>query len=194
VDDGASFVAITDADTPLQKRAQQEGFWRTFVNPSDIGGRYSALSYFGLVPAALLGLDLGALVEHAEKVALASHARVPLHENLAVRLRRDRGGPGQKGGRQADIRLLQKLAPLGAGWSNWLRKHRKQTGASCRSMASPRGKTDAYGNDRLFVSLALASETHDMSYLAKRDIPASVEALGAGRDRGGILRWGSPPR
>jgi transaldolase/glucose-6-phosphate isomerase len=56
------FVAITDAGTALAARAQAEGFRDVFINPSDIGGRYSALSFFGLVPAALMGLDVAAIV------------------------------------------------------------------------------------------------------------------------------------
>ncbi len=55
---GRHFVAITDEGTALQRLAAEENFGRVFINPSDIGGRYSALSYFGLVPAALQGIDL----------------------------------------------------------------------------------------------------------------------------------------
>src|SRR6267143_352049 len=191
VNDGASFVAITDADTPLQKRAQQEGFWRTFVNPSDIGGRYSALSYFGLVPAALLGHDVGALIEHAEQVALASHARVPLHENLAVRLGAIAGGLAWKGADKLTFVFSRNLAPLGA----WLEQLvAESTGKQDRGIVpvdgEPPGKTDAYGNDRLFVSLALASETHDMSYLAEAGHPLLQWKLSApGEIAGEFLRW-----
>src|SRR5207247_1168283 len=56
------FVAITDEGTELARRARAEGFRDLFINPSDIGGRYSALSYFGLVPAALMGLNVTALI------------------------------------------------------------------------------------------------------------------------------------
>lgn len=59
---GTHFVAITDEGTSLEQLAQEEKFLRTFINPSDIGGRYSALSYFGLVPAALQGLDVERLL------------------------------------------------------------------------------------------------------------------------------------
>ncbi|MBI3071598.1 MAG: transaldolase [Deltaproteobacteria bacterium] len=59
---GDAFVAITDAGTPLERLAKENGFRRIFVNPGDIGGRYSALSYFGLVPAALAGVDVSALL------------------------------------------------------------------------------------------------------------------------------------
>ncbi len=62
---GENFVAITDAGTPLQDLATQHGFRRVFVNPGDIGGRYSALSYFGLVPSAVAGLDIRALLASA---------------------------------------------------------------------------------------------------------------------------------
>ena len=53
---GSNFVAITDPGTSLERLALEEGFRRIFLNPSDIGGRYSVLSYFGLVPAALMAL------------------------------------------------------------------------------------------------------------------------------------------
>ena len=56
------FVAITDPGTALDRRARAEGFRDVFTNPSDIGGRYSALSFFGLVPAALMGLNITSLV------------------------------------------------------------------------------------------------------------------------------------
>src|SRR5438445_724880 len=82
---GSHFVAITDPGSPLHQLAQKEGFWRTWVNPPDIGGRYSALSFFGLVSAALLGLDVGRQLVAADRVTLASHARVPSIAHHAVR-------------------------------------------------------------------------------------------------------------
>ena len=191
VDEGKNFVAITDEGTPLQKRASQEGFRRTFVNPSDIGGRYSALSYFGLVPAALLGLDVGQLVDQAERVALASHARVPLHENLAVRLGAVAGGLARKGVDKLTLLLSPKLAPFGA----WLEQLvAESTGKQGRGIipvdGEPPGKKDAYGADRLFVSLALASEAHDMSYLAEAGHPLVQWKLSAPAEIAGeFLRW-----
>lgn len=64
---GKHFLAITDQGSELAEIAQQQGFLDCFINPSDIGGRYSALSYFGLIPAALLGWDIEILVTRAEK-------------------------------------------------------------------------------------------------------------------------------
>jgi glucose-6-phosphate isomerase/transaldolase/glucose-6-phosphate isomerase len=65
---GSRFIAITDENTTLHRRALQEGFRDVFVNPSDIGGRYSALSFFGMVPAALMGADIDRLVEGAREM------------------------------------------------------------------------------------------------------------------------------
>lgn len=65
VPDGRRYAAITDPGTPLAEMAADAGFQRVFVNPPDIGGRYSVLSYFGLVPAALCGIDVAALCEAA---------------------------------------------------------------------------------------------------------------------------------
>ena len=66
---GESFVAVTDAGTVLERMALEGGFRRVFLNPADIGGRYSVLSYFGLVPAALIGVDVGKLLDRADGMA-----------------------------------------------------------------------------------------------------------------------------
>jgi len=63
VKSGENFVAITDPGTPLVDTAREHGFRRIFLNQADIGGRYSALSYFGMVPAALMGLEIEKLLE-----------------------------------------------------------------------------------------------------------------------------------
>ena len=64
------FVAITDAGTELERRALAEHFRDLFINPSDIGGRYSALSFFGMVPAALMGQDVGEIIGWSRSDAL----------------------------------------------------------------------------------------------------------------------------
>ena len=74
---GSRFVAITDAGTPLDARARADGFRDVFLNPADIGGRFSALSFFGLVPAAAMGLDLHALLAPAEAMAARCRAADP---------------------------------------------------------------------------------------------------------------------
>lgn len=78
---GRHFAAITDQDTPLARMAAGTGFRRAFLNPPDIGGRYSVLSYFGLVPAALIGMDLEALLDRADAMGDACRIETPLEEN-----------------------------------------------------------------------------------------------------------------
>ncbi len=105
---GAAFVAITDPGSPLEKLAQERGYRRVFLNPPDVGGRYSALSLFGLVPAALIGADLDAL--------LASAAR-----ELDESRRDSAGGPGVVFGAALGAAALAGADKLtlafGPGWA-----------------------------------------------------------------------------
>jgi hypothetical protein len=83
------FAVITDPLTPLERLAREAGFRACFEAPSDVGGRFSALSVFGLLPAAVLGLDPGRLLQGAKAMANACGPDVPDGENPAVRLGRD---------------------------------------------------------------------------------------------------------
>ena len=74
---GSRFVAITDENTALHRRALAERFRNIFLNPADIGGRYSALSFFGLVPASLMGVDLSRLLSPARAMADACRTADP---------------------------------------------------------------------------------------------------------------------
>jgi len=78
---GRSFIAITDPGTPLAKLAKETGFRHVFLNPPDIGGRYSVLSYFGLVPAALIGVDITVLLSQADSMRKKCAPSVPISEN-----------------------------------------------------------------------------------------------------------------
>jgi glucose-6-phosphate isomerase len=156
---GSHFVAITDPGSPLEELARKEGFLRIWSNPADIGGRYSALSFFGLIPAALLGLDVGKLLDEADAVALASDGRVPVQENLAVRLGALVGGCARKGADKLTLLLSPKLAPFG-GWVEQLVA--ESTGKSGKGIVpvdgEPAGDPAVYGEDRFFVALWLAGE------------------------------------
>src|SRR5262249_29772842 len=83
---GSAFIAITDPGTSLEQLARERGYRRTFVNSKDIGGRYSALSYFGLVPAALIGANLDALMDGALAEAEACGASAPAERNPGLLL------------------------------------------------------------------------------------------------------------
>ena len=164
---GSHFVAITDEGSPLHQLAKREGFWRTWANPGDIGGRYSALSFFGLVPAALLGLEIGKLLDVADEVALASGASVPLKENFAVRLGAILGGCARGGADKLTLLLSPQLAPFGAWVEQLIAESTGKSGKGIVPVAGePLGRAASYADDRLFVSMSFASEKHDASFLA----------------------------
>ncbi|HUS62799.1 MAG TPA: hypothetical protein VMY34_11415 [Acidimicrobiales bacterium] len=90
VPDGSRFAAITDPGTSLAALAEERGFSRTFLNPPDIGGRYSVLSLFGLVPAAVLGYDIAQLLERAGHVDLEEAVELGITMGAAARAGRDK--------------------------------------------------------------------------------------------------------
>lgn len=81
---GEQFCAITDPGSDLEALARKKGFKYLFLNPADIGGRYSVLSYFGLVPAAAMGLDLDRLLESARRMTVACGPIIPAGNNPAA--------------------------------------------------------------------------------------------------------------
>ncbi|HTT25535.1 MAG TPA: phosphoheptose isomerase, partial [Thermoplasmata archaeon] len=94
---GRQFVAISDAGTPLAQIAEARGFRRCFVAPGDVGGRFGALTEFGLVPAALTGAPIRKVLESAEKMAGSCRPSVPALENPALRLGAELGESAASG-------------------------------------------------------------------------------------------------
>jgi RpiB/LacA/LacB family sugar-phosphate isomerase len=153
---GAHFVAITDSGTPLERLATDAGFRRTFLNDPRIGGRYSALSFFGLVPAALVGIDVGALLERAEAMAAQCGPAVPTRENPGLQLGAIIGGLAHTGRDKLTLVLSESIASLGA----WLEQLiTESTGKQSKGVVvvneEPLMAANLYGNDRVFVSLGL---------------------------------------
>ena len=85
-DPGQHFIAITDKGTGLQELAKKYKFRHVFTNPSDIGGRFSALSFFGIVPAAIMGVNVKKLLDLAKQAAETFAPQAPEKDNAAVRL------------------------------------------------------------------------------------------------------------
>lgn len=83
---GRHFVAITDPGSPLEALAKKSGFRKVFLNPENVGGRFSALTYFGLVPAALIGVDLNRILDSADEMMTQTFVNVPAEQNAAVPL------------------------------------------------------------------------------------------------------------
>jgi len=154
---GLRFAAVTDEGSPLDRLAQDEGFRRVFRNPGDIGGRYSALSYFGMVPAALLGLDLRVL--HARAVAARKESLEVESAHGALRLGAYLGGGARSGRNKLTIETAKALRPLGY-WIEQLVA--ESTGKEHTGVVpiegEPLGPTHHYGEDRLFLTLRLQGE------------------------------------
>jgi transaldolase/glucose-6-phosphate isomerase len=156
---GGHFVAITDPGTPLAKEADAQGFRRTFENPEDIGGRYSALSYFGLVPMALLGFDVGRLLDRALGMQQTCGSFIPAARNPGVHLGALLGLAARQGRDKVTFAPSRSLGAFGA-WAEQLLA--ESTGKAGRGLipvdGEPPGPSDAYGRDRLFVGLREAGD------------------------------------
>ncbi len=154
---GRHFVAITDPDTALAARAGRMGYRQTFLNPADIGGRFSALSLFGLVPAALMGLDVRALLASGERIA--EQCRTD-GDNPGLALGTFMGKQAASGRDKLTLLLPPALEPLGV-WIEQLVA--ESTGKNGRGVlpvvGEPAGLATEYGRDRAFVIVTSADGT-----------------------------------
>jgi transaldolase / glucose-6-phosphate isomerase len=172
---GQRFVAVTDPGSSMEQAAQAARFWRIFHGDPGIGGRYSVLSAFGLVPAAAAGLDVGRFLESACLMARSCGPDVPPAENPGVRLGLAMGLAARRGRDKVTIVASPRIADFGA-WAEQLLA--ESTGKDGKGLipvaAEPLGAPEAYGSDRLFVHLRLDRE-------ADADQDAALAALeGAG--------------
>jgi glucose-6-phosphate isomerase len=156
---GSRFVAITDENTALHQRAMAERFRDVFVNPSDIGGRYSALSFFGLVPAALMGADVDRLLAGARAMADACRAADP-RANPGLALGAVMAASAAAGRDKLTLVVPPRLAAFGL-WVEQLVA--ESTGKEGKGVVPIAGETpDArYGNDRTVVVMTLGQDAPD---------------------------------
>jgi len=155
---GNHFVVITDADTPLAWRAADEGFRHCFINPGDIGGRYSALTFFGMVPAALLGLDLSSLCDGAETALADARLFEAGEDNSALDLGLFLGHWAGRGRDKLCVLLSPALAPLSVWIEQLIAESTGKRGVGIVPVADARVSLDAYGADRIFVAVGLVSD------------------------------------
>lgn len=161
-DGGARWVAITDPGTPLHEIARRRGFQRVWLNPPDVGGRFSVLSYFGLVPMALMGIDIARVLGAASRMAVLSGAEVGARDNPAVRLGMTLAAALERG----RDKLTLFASPRLTGLADWIEQLvAESTGKEGRGLVpvsqEPAGAVETYGEDRLFVQLRLANEEPD---------------------------------
>src|SRR5262249_24654405 len=107
------FAAITDPGSSLEQLAVERDFRWVFLNPTDIGGRYSALSYFGLVPGALMGVDVRELLERAQEMAHSCDAAVPVEQNPGVWLGAVMGALANQGRNKVTLLMSPQVRTLG---------------------------------------------------------------------------------
>jgi glucose-6-phosphate isomerase len=183
---GAHFVAVTDPGTPLVALAEKHGYRHAFLNPPDIGGRYAALSLFGLVPAALLGLDLSGLLMSATSMADACRADTPANPGLA--LGAFAAQSASAGRDKLTVLLSPPLRPLGAWIEQLVAESTGKNGLGILPIVDePVGKPAEYGPDRAFVGVVTDEDealNRTLTSFKRAGFPvfpieATTEALGA---------------
>lgn len=165
---GGHFIAVTDPGTPLAQAAQRLGFRSLFLGDPDIGGRFSALSPFGLVPASLKGLDLRSILRSAEAVAENCREKENLRANPGAYL----GSILQTMARAGRDKLTLILSPRIQSFGLWLEQLiAESTGKEGKGIVpiegEPLGPPRVYGPDRFFVSLVLGQDSSAQALLRR---------------------------
>ena len=168
---GNEFVSITDPGAPLKAVPHSNYFRESFLNPADVGGRYSALTYVGLVPAALLRLDLDPLLEDAR--IMADSTKIDGDDNAALVLGAAMAALAKVGRDKLTFIIEPDLASLGAWLEQLIAESTGKGGVGVVPVdGEPLGAPEVYGDDRVFVRLGPASDSD-----WHRDVDAKLEAL-----------------
>lgn len=193
---GEQFVAITDPSTSLEKLAAERQFWRIFTNPPDIGGRYSVLSYFGLVPAVLLGIDLVRLLGRALDMARRCRRHDPIENNPGAELGATMSALAAAGRDKVTILSSPTVASFGLWAEQLLAESTGKEGTGLIPVAEePIAPVSAYGHDRQFVYLRLAKDDNrqldrTVGTLRRQGHPVMVLELRDRYDLGAeFFRW-----
>ncbi len=169
---GSQFLAITDEGSILQTIAQENQFMDVFINPSDIGGRYSALSYFGLVPAALIGLDLDRLWESATRMFMAIGEDIPASQHPGLWLGAIMGQMYAEKRDKLVIVASQEIESFG-DWAEQLiaESTGKEGVGVVPVVGGPIAAAQDYASDRVFIYLKLVGAADN------EEMDAKVRAL-----------------
>ena len=157
---GERFLAITDPGSKMQQVAERDHFRKIFFGVPSIGGRYSALSNFGMVPAAVMGLDLGKFLDRTEEMVAACGPDVPVEQNPGAVLGAILGTLGNLGRNKVTIITSPEIYDLGAWLEQLLAESTGKNGKGLipvdrEGLTTP----DKYGADRLFVYLRLTGDS-----------------------------------
>lgn len=156
----ARWIAITDPGSPLDALALREGFGSIFHGDLEIGGRYSVLSNFGLVPAAIIGLDVAAFLDKIRFMVRACGADAPATANPGFQLGAFLGTTALAGRDKVTIHAAEPIADFGAWLEQLLAESTGKHGGGLIPISDePLGVPEAYGDDRIFVSLGLEGQS-----------------------------------
>lgn len=158
-DRGNHFIAITDKGSSLEILAQNKKFRKTFITPGEVGGRYSALTYFGLVPAALIGADVDVLLKNAEQMEKNNSKNADISSSEGFRL----------GALLGELNLVKKdkitffVSPSISSFPSWIEQLvAESTGKEGKGIVpvilEPPGDVEVYGNDRFFIYYRLKND------------------------------------
>lgn len=160
--DGSHFVAVTDPGSKLEQTAKADSFAHIFAGDPAVGGRYSVLSAFGMVPAAAMGIDIQDFYEKTQPMVFACGADSPPAANPGVRLGVIIGEAAISGRDKLTILASKGLEPFGAWLEQLLAESTGKKGKGIVPVdLEPAGPPEVYGSDRLFVHLHLEGEAED---------------------------------
>ncbi|MGI8538366.1 MAG: hypothetical protein ACR2N0_01100, partial [Rubrobacteraceae bacterium] len=193
---GERFVAITDPGSGLVEAAGKHGFRATLLNDPNIGGRYSGLSLFGMVPAALIGVDLPHLLEAAREAARECSKAAGM-DNPGAFLGAAMGELAKNHGRdKLTILTSPSVEPFGPWVEQLVAESTGKDGVGVLPVVEePPAEPEAYGDDRFFVSMAVKGEEDDETRSLLRGLrgaghPVFEISLDSAYDLGGeMLRW-----
>jgi len=155
---GDRFIAITDPGSKLQQVAERDGFRHIFFGVPSIGGRYSALSNFGMVPAAVMGLDVRRFLDRADEMVHRCASRVPPEDNPGVVLGAILGGLARNGRDKVTLIPSPGIRDLGAWLEQLLAESTGKEGNGLIPVdREQEGPPEVYGADRVFVYVRLES-------------------------------------
>src|SRR5216684_1955764 len=167
VKSGKQFAAITDPGTSLEKLAKDHDFRWIFSNPPDIGGRYSVLSYFGLVPGALMGANVTELLERATEMASSCADSMPSESNPGVWLGAVMGRLAVQGRNKLTLIASPKVATFGYWVEQLLAESTGKEGKGIVPVeGEPLGRPPVYGDDRLFVYIRMDADAPNRAMAA----------------------------
>jgi transaldolase/glucose-6-phosphate isomerase len=190
---GKQFAAITDPGTSLEKLAKDHRFRWVFPNPPDIGGRYSALSYFGLVPGALVGVNVIEMLERAIEMEHSCADSVPVESNPGVWLGAVMGRLAAQGRNKLTLIMSPRVSTFGYWVEQLIAESTGKEGKGIVPIeGEPVGKPAVYGDDRVFVYVRMDADPPNRAVKALESAGHPVVTLTM-RDRldlgGEFFRW-----